>query len=283
MSGRVGAAIVNYNAGDDLTNCVASLRDQGVEDICVSDNGSTDDSLDILKQKFPDVPVNHLPNPGYGGGMNDAAKYLSNEVLFIINPDAAVRPGAIKALLARLDSDPKIAIVGPRTENEDGSLYPSARRFPSFFIGVGHAVLGMFAPNNRWSRSYKMLDWGHSSMSEVDWVSGAAMFTRRSAFDEVGGFDDNFWMYLEDTDLCFRLRKAGYKVVFDPEAVIVHVGGTATTKSARPFRFIKAHHDSVLRYYRKNARGLEAALYPVIWLGINARLGVAWAKSKAGK
>lgn len=279
-NGRVGAVIVNYNAGDDLTNCVTSLREQGVQDITVSDNGSKDNSLETLAAKFPDVPVNHLPNPGYGGGMNHAAKTQDNEFIYVMNPDAAVRPGAVKMLLERMDSDSKIGIIGPRIENEDGSLYPSARRFPSFKDGIPHAILGMFKPNNPWTRRYKMQDWGHNSYREVDWVSGASMFCRREAFDGINGFDDDYWLYMEDVDLCWRMHRAGWKVVYDPEAVVVHVGGTATAKSATPFRFVKAHHRSLIRYHSKTAQGVERLLFPLVLGGMAVRLPIAWVRTK---
>ncbi len=279
-NGRVGAVIVNYNAGADLTTCVAGLREQGVNDIAVSDNGSQDNSLAMLAEKFPDVPVHHLPNPGYGSGMNYAARTQDNEMIFVMNPDAEVRSGAIKMLLERMDSDPKIAVIGPRIENEDGSLYPSARRFPSFKDGIGHAMFGMFRPDNPWSSRYKMLDWGHNSYRDVDWVSGAAMFCRREAFDGVNGFDDDYWLYMEDVDLCWRMRRSGWKIVYDPEAVIVHVGGTSTSKSATPFKFVKAHHRSLIRYHAKTAQGVERFLFPFVLGGMVLRLPVAWARTK---
>lgn len=280
VTGRVGAAIVNYNAGDDLIACVKSLKEQGVEDVSVSDNGSSDDSLDKLAAAYPDVIINHLPNPGYGGGMNGAASHLSNEILLIINPDAALLPGAIDVMLKRMDSDPKIGIIGPRTQNPDGSLYPSVRKFPSLVDGIGHAILGPIWKGNPFTSRYRMINSDHDVFSEVDWVSGACMFTRRSVFDQINGFDDDYWMYMEDVDLCYRTHQAGYKVVYDPEAKIVHAQGTATTKTARRFIFTKAHHNSVLMYQRKHATGLDKKLYPIIFAGMKTRLGIAWIKNE---
>jgi N-acetylglucosaminyl-diphospho-decaprenol L-rhamnosyltransferase len=283
MTGRVGATIVNYNAGDDLLACVQSLRDQGVQDISVSDNGSSDDSLERLAARFPDVIVNHLPNPGYGGGMNGAAAHVSNEFVFIINPDAAVLPGAVDAFLQRMDSDPEIGIIGPRTQDPDGSLYPSVRRFPNLVDGIGHAVLGPVWKNNPFTKRYRMINSDHDQFSEVDWVSGAAMFTRRAAFDQINGFDDDYWMYMEDVDLCYRMHEAGWKVVYDPQAKIVHAQGTSTTKTARRFIFTKAHHESVLKYQRKHATGIDRKLYPVIFAGMKVRLAIAWVKNELQK
>ena len=278
--GRVGAVIVNFNAGEDLVNCVASLREQGVQDITVSDNGSTDNSLEVLAAYFPDVVVEHLPNPGYSAGMNHAANTQDNEFIYVMNPDAAVRPGAVKMLLERMDSDSQLGLLGPRIENEDGSLYPSARCFPSFRDGVGHAIVGMFKPDNPWSRRYKMLDWGYDTYREVDWVSGASMFCRRTAFEAVNGFDEDYWMYMEDVDLCWRLNRAGWKVGYEPDATVVHIGGTSTSKSKTPFRFVKIHHFSLIRYHAKTARGVDRLLLPVVAAGTCARLGVAWIKSR---
>jgi N-acetylglucosaminyl-diphospho-decaprenol L-rhamnosyltransferase len=280
MTARVGAAIVNYNAGDDLVACVKSLKEQGVHDISVSDNGSSDDSLERLSAAYPDVIINHLPNPGYGGGMNRAASHLSNEMLLIINPDAALLADAVATMLQRMDDDPKIGIIGPRTQNTDGSLYPSVRKFPNLVDGIGHATIGLITSNNPFTKRYRMMNSDHDVCSEVDWVSGACMFTRRRAFDQINGFDDDYWMYMEDVDLCFRMHKAGWKVVYDPEAKIVHAQGTSTTKTARRFIFTKAHHESVLLYQRKHASGIDRTLYPIIFAGMKARLGVAWIKNK---
>lgn len=273
---RVGAVIVNFNAGDDLTRSVASLKADGVVDVVVADNGSTDDSLATLARAFPDVPVDHLSNPGYGAGMNHGARRLDNEVLFVVNPDAAITPGCVAQLLSRFDADPTLALLGPRIVDEDGHLYPSARVFPSLALGLGHAMLGMFWRTNPFSAKYKMLDWGQSTYRDIDWVSGALMFVRRKAFDDVGGFDDGFWLYMEDVDLCKRLWEAGWKVAYDPDAHALHAGGTGTVKTARPFKFVAAHQKSFLRYFRKHASGIDRLLYPLAVVGFGLRLPIAW-------
>lgn len=272
---RVGAVTVNYNAGDDLLACVQSLLDEGVVDIQVIDNGSTDGSYQDCEQRYPNVPVTHLPNPGYGGGMNHGAAAMSNEFVFILNPDARLSPGAIDALVARMDADPRLALLGPRILESDGSEYPSGRRFPSLVDGIGHAALGLFWTRNPFTRRYKMLDWDRRSYREVDWVSGSAMFVRRSAFDQLGGFDPDYWMYLEDVDLCYRLNKAGWKTAYEPAACVVHEQGTSTSKTPQALRFVKVHQDSVLRYQRKHATGIDRFLYPLMVLGLRLRYGLA--------
>ena len=119
-----------------------------------------------------------------------------------------------------------------------------------------------------------------SDLREIDWVSGALMFVRRKAFDQVGGFDDGFWIYMEDVDLCKRLWEAGWKTAYDPDAHALHAGGTGTVKSARPFKFVLAHQRSFLRYFRKHATGVDRVLYPFAVAGFGLRLPIAWLSAK---
>lgn len=280
MNSRVGAVIVNFNAGAHLTDCVTALRAEGVEDIVVVDNGSSDDSLERATSAIGGIKVEHLPNPGYGAAANHGAKLIDNEVLFVINPDARVFPGAIKTMLERFDQDPDIAMVGPALSNDDGSIYPSARMFPSFVDGVGHAIVGLFTQENRWSRRYKMADWGHSSFREVDWISGAALFIRRKAFDSVSGFDDGYWMFMEDVDLSWRLSRLGWKIVYEPGAQVAHTGGVSTSSTNRPMVFVRAHHKSLVRYHRRTATGTKVLTLPLIVVGIRLRFVLAWVKAR---
>lgn len=272
----VGAVIVNYNTGPDLLDCVASLRSEGLEQIVVVDNGSRDGSDEALIQADPKVILLRLDNPGMGTAMNYGAKKLDTDIVFCLNPDTRTHPGAIGTLLEVINSDPKIAMVGPRLLNEDGTLYPSARDFPDFKDSVGHAVLGMIAPNNPWTRRYKRLDHDYETRAEVDWVSGAAMFTRRAAWEQMGGFDPAYFLYMEDVDLCWRLRKAGWSIVYEPRAELTHIGGTTTTQM--PYKMLKVHHQSAIRYNFKTVSGLQRVLLPVVAAGLLLRLPVALAQ-----
>jgi N-acetylglucosaminyl-diphospho-decaprenol L-rhamnosyltransferase len=277
----VGVAIVNYNAGQHLLNCIQSVKDEGIVDIVVADNGSRDNSLEMLEQQHPDVKVVHLPNPGYGGGMNGAAKELSNEYLFILNPDAMLRPGSVKTLVETLIREPHAGIVGPRIVDSDDHLYPSARRFPSYFDSIGHATVGLVTKNNPWSRRYQAYDLKYDEERKADWVSGAAMLTRRNAYDAVNGFDDSYWMYMEDVDLCFRMHKAGWDVWFQPNATVFHVGGVSTSQV--PFKLLAAHHRSLARFATRNATAPQRPFLPLIYAGLAARLGLLWLKTLKDK
>lgn len=282
----VGAVIVNYNAGAHLVDCVRSLIDDGVgaERIVVVDNGSSDDSLASLAgivtmretegDPEPSVTLVRLPhNPGYGAGMNAGVSRLVTDVVLCLNCDTVLQPGAVDALIGALASSADLGVVGPRLEDSDGTLYPSARRFPSWREGIGHALLGLVWSANPWSRRYKNLGVDHERARRVDWVSGAAMALRRTAFDAVGGFDEGYFMYMEDVDLCWRLRASGWLAAYQPEAVVTHVRGVSTDPT--PYRFIVAHHRSLVRYHRRTASGLGRLLLPIVVAGLAVRAPLA--------
>ena len=282
----VAAAVVNYNAAPHLAACVASLIGDGVDTVVVVDNGSTDDSLARLSAAalVPSPTVIQAgTNLGYGAGANRAVRELtqaagagaqeggaaSGAPILVCNSDLVVHPGTVKALVAALDADPTLGIVGPRVSNQDGTLYPSARTFPRLGDAIGHAVLGVVAPNNRYSRRYKLLDWDHETGRTVDWVSGACFLIRRATWDELGGFDESFFMYMEDVDLCWRAGHRGWRVAYEPAAEVTHVQGASTDQ--RPYRMIRAHHRSMLRFAARTTTGPSRALLPVMAVGLGLR------------
>ena len=212
LSDRVAAVVVNYNAGDYLVDCVRSLRSADVAHIVVADNASSDGSLAALRVADPEVTVVETGgNFGYGGGVNrgTAAVPTTSDVLLVCNPDLVIEPSAVKAMVDALDADPALGMVGPRIDNPDGTLYPSARTVPGPFDAVGHAFLGILMPNNRFTRRYRMLDVDQSVPRRVHWISGACFAIRRELFASIGGFDEKFYMYLEEVDLCSRARRGG--------------------------------------------------------------------------
>lgn len=273
---RVAAVIVNYNAGDYLLDCVRSLRGAGVTQIIVADNSSTDASIATLRAADPDTTI--VPtggNFGYGGGVNRGAAVAppGADVLLVCNADLVVEPAAVKTLLAALDADPELGIVGPRIDNTDGTLYPSARVIPGPVDAMGHAFLGLVMPNNRFTRRYRLLDWDHASARAVDWISGACFAIRRSVFDRLGGFDEDYFMYLEEIDLCHRTREIGAGVVYEPAARVVHVGGVSTKQL--PYRMLAEHHRSVLRWWWSSHRWPMRTLAPLVAFGLGVRLSLA--------
>ena len=270
----VSAVVVNYNGGQALGDCVASLRAEQVADVIVVDNGSRDDSLHALRAGDRGAvwqPVGE--NLGYGRAANVGARSAHGRYLVVCNPDLVVKPGTVARLAAVMDRDLGVGIAGPRVVNADGTLYPSARAFPSLVDALGHGLLGLFRPANRFSRRYKLLDWDHAQTRTVDWVSGAFFLIRRDAWNAVDGFDPAYFMYMEDVDLCWRVTNAGWRVVYEPSGEIVHLQGMSTDR--QPYRMILAHHRSMWRFAARSTRGWRRALLPVIGIGLLGRAGVA--------
>lgn len=278
----ISAVIVSYNSAAYLPDCLRSLRSEGVDDVVVVDNASTDGSVGVVRATDPGATVVEAgANLGFGTAANRGVAAAGGEYVLILNPDTVVEPGTVKALSEALDRDPGLAAVGPRMENLDGSLYPSVRRFPDLTVAVGHAFLGLVWPGNPATRRYRMLDWDHDRpASDVDWVGGACMLVRRRAFDVVAGFDEEYFMYVEDVDLCWRLGQAGWRIGYEPGARVVHALGGSSR--AAPYRMIAEHHRSLYRFVSKSSAGARRGLLPAVAAGLAVRTVAAWAHHALG-
>jgi N-acetylglucosaminyl-diphospho-decaprenol L-rhamnosyltransferase len=277
VTAPASAVVVNYNAREHLLRCLESLRAEGFADVVVADNASIDGSEAAVRAADPDVRyVQTGSNLGYGGGCNRGAAHTdpSTPYLLCLNPDALLQPGALKGLVAVLEARPEVGIVGPRIVDADGVLYPSVRTFPNLVDAVGHAFLGLVWSGNPFTRRYRMLDWDHDRAGDVDWVSGSCFLVRRAAWDAIGGFDEGYFMYAEDSDLCWRAHRAGWAVAFEPSAEAVHVQGVSTDR--HPYRMIAAHHRAILRFASRTTTGPQRALLPLMAIGLVLRTPLAW-------
>ena len=277
---RWAAVVVNYEAGDALTECVRSLRADdsagGPPQIVVVDNGSTDGSVARLQRAFADVEVvDPHANLGYAAAANRGTARTNAPIVAVCNPDVVVAPGAGAAMLAAF-ADPAVGAAGPCIRNPDGSVYPSARRDPGLVDATGHAVLGLVWSDNPFTRRYRELDADPTSARDVDWASGAALWLRRDAIDAIGGWDEGYFMYLEDADVGWRLRSAGWRVRYEPAAEVTHVRGLSTQRHRR--RMIVEHHRSTYRFATKRWRGSRRLLLlpAAALLAVRAALAVAW-------
>jgi N-acetylglucosaminyl-diphospho-decaprenol L-rhamnosyltransferase len=256
------AVVVNYEAGPLLLTCVQSLlgdTSAGAPEIVVVDNGSRDGSVDAVRRALPTVRVVEPgANLGYAAAANRGTAATTAPVVAVCNPDLVVRAGTAAALLARFTAEPDLAAVGPVLRNPDGTQYPSARAHASSSDALGHALLGRVWPRNRFTRRYRQLDTDWRRPRNVDWVSGAIVFLRRAAVDSVGGWDERYFMYVEDVDLCWRLRRLGWRVAYEPGGEAVHVQGAST--GGRPYRMIVEHHRSVYRFANRRWRGVHRLL-----------------------
>ena len=243
------------------------------------DNGSTDGSADMVRREFPQIKlIANKANRGFAAGHNQAIGASSGRHVLLLNADTIVQEGALETLTKIMDALPRAAVAGPRLLNADGSIQYSCRRFPRFATGLFRkAPLGRLLPDNRFNREYLMLSWDHSTMRQVDWVSGAAFLLRRSALDEIGLLDEDYFMYCEDVDWCYRARRAGWEVWYIPQAVVAHIHGRSTDQ--RPFAMSYQFHRSMARFYRKHyAQAWPAVLRFLPQIGIWLRLGVVLAE-----
>jgi N-acetylglucosaminyl-diphospho-decaprenol L-rhamnosyltransferase len=276
----VAAVVVNYNAASHLGACLETLRREGLRRVVVVDNASTDGSQAVVAAAGARW-LRSGSNLGYGRAANLAAadpELRSSRYLLICNPDLELNEGSVATLVASLEQDGTLAAVGPRIRNPDGSLYPSARTFPDLVDAMGHGLFGLVAPENRFTRRYRLLDWDHAERAQVDWVSGACFLVRREAWDAVGGFDASYFMYMEDVDLCWRLREAGWGIAYEPAAEVLHIQGVSADR--HPYRMLAAHHRSMWLFARRTARGPRRAALPLVAVGLAARLVVAAARRR---
>ncbi|ULP49974.1 glycosyltransferase family 2 protein [Mycolicibacter virginiensis] len=260
---------VTYSPGWHLDRFLASLSlatDRPVR-VVMADNGSTDGAPEEAAERYPNVQLLHTgSNLGYGGAVNAGVALLDSEggerseFLIVANPDVQWGPGSIEALLDAAARWPQAATLGPLIREPDGSVYPSARHLPSLIRGGMHAVVGPVWPNNPWTRAYRQERLEPSERS-VGWLSGACLLVRRAAFDAIGGFDERYFLYMEDVDLGDRLAKAGWLNVYVPSAEVLHQKGHATGKD--PARNLAAHHRSTYTYLADRHTGWWRA--PLRW------------------
>ena len=251
----VSAVLVNYNAGPELGKALQSIASElsACEwEAIVVDNASSDGSVSIVSSFGPRVRLlANAVNVGFSRGVNQGVAASAGRVLLIMNPDCRLVAGAFAYMRRELERSPGVAIVGPRILDPDGSVQGSARGDPDMFTGFfGRTTrLRRFLPDLSVSRRNVVTDAAvrHADAVTVDWVSGACMVVRREAFDEVRGFDERYFLYWEDADLCRRLRARGYKIRYVPTATAVHRVGQSSRKARKAA--IRAFHESAYLYY----------------------------------
>ncbi|MFI5036481.1 MAG: glycosyltransferase family 2 protein [Acidimicrobiales bacterium] len=263
---RVCAVVVDYHAEDALGACVDSLHANGVATVVVVENGEAGSSPPALEGRDVTLVEPGL-NLGYGGGVNrGVAMAPPSTYLVVSNPDVVAHDGAVAALAAFLDAHPDVAVAGPRIERPDGSVYPSQRVFPNVWLAGAHALLAPLWPGNPATAAYRSA----RPDGSVDWVSGAFFLIRRDVFEQVGGFDERYFMFAEEMALCWAVREHGYGVAAVGDAVVTHVEGLSRQRAPRDM--VVAHHRSALRFEWQTARGVRRLLAPLATLVLGLRL-----------
>jgi GT2 family glycosyltransferase len=238
----ISAVIVNHNGEAYLERCLRSLDGAGAE-ILLVDNNSHDGSLALARDRFPEVVVlAQQKNLGFAAANNLAASQATGDALLLLNTDAWLEPGALEMLTAHLYDRPEAGLVAPRLR------YPDGRR--QFVWSPARGVFGEALQKFR--NRFEAGAWAHGSIARQfvrlagrPWFTAACVLIRADAWRSVGGFDERFFMYFEDVDLCVRLEKAGWRLAEEPRAVACHVGGVATGKRVDDF-----YRPSQLRYYQ---------------------------------
>jgi len=228
----VSVVVVTYNALPWVERALESVR--GHETIVV-DHGSSDGTVELVRERFPEARLIQQENKGLGGGSNAGMRVASGDYFLLLNSDAWALGDGVERLVAFAEEHPEAAVVGPRLLNPDGSLQRSVRGDPTLWrLATEYFFLRKLAPRSRALNAFYGAGFAHDEVREAEFVMGSVMLVRREAADTVGLFDEDFFMFSEETDWLYRFRQAGWKVLFTPSAEFVHVGGATTRQNWGP-------------------------------------------------
>ena len=251
MRDDVSVVVVTWNAAGHVERCLDSVR--GYETVVV-DNGSNDGTVLLVRERFPGVTVVEQENRGMGGGNNAGIRATSKPYVLLLNSDTRVVADGIDRIAAFADTHPRAAVVGPRLSNEDGSLQRSVRGDPTTWrLATEYLFLRKLGPRTQALNAFYGGGFSHGEPRQVESLMGAALLVRRSAVEEVGLFDEDFFMFSEETDWLYRFRRAGWQVWFTPDAEVVHLGG-----ASHGGRLYIENLRGILRFQLKNRSPREA-------------------------
>ncbi|MCS5734884.1 glycosyltransferase family 2 protein [Herbiconiux daphne] len=262
---EVAVVTVNFDSAVVLEPFLASVgpaAQQVRAAVYVADNKPGSTQRPEIERIVAAHGATYLPmtgNLGYGHAINAVVATLppATEFVLVSNPDVVLAAGAIDVLVATLREFDDVGAVGPKILEPDGSAYPSARAVPSIRNGIGHALFANVWPGNPWTRSYRNEIGDHPVRRDAGWLSGSCFLIRRTAFEQLGGFDTGYFMYFEDVDLGYRLGSHGWRNLYEPAAEALHTGAHSTTGESE--RMLVAHHDSAKRFLAKKYSG------PLLW------------------
>lgn len=286
--------IVSWNVRDLLRDCLSSIREAGKvrvsgstpeqpsTEVIVVDSASTDGSQAMVRDEFPWVRlIDAESNVGFSRGNNIGLEAAQGSAILLLNPDTRIIGSALSTMLGFLRKHPQVGVVGPRLLNADGTTQSSRRRFPSFWTGVFESTwLEGIAPRGIRKRYY-MEDLGEHEVHSVDWVTGAAFMVKRDVIQQVGVFDEGYFMYSEELDWQKRIRDAGWQIMYLPQAEVIHYGGKSSEQVV-PLRHIR-FQSSKVRYFRKHHGPLVGnAMKAVILANYGWQLSIEALKGLAG-
>jgi len=256
--------VIGHDVRDEVLTCLESVEQHSdglAVEVIVVDNGSKDATAEAVRARFPHAEIVALPTNEGAPARNHGLRRARGRYRAFLDSDASLTPGALRTLVEALDADPAVGLVGPRLHYPDGSLQLSARRFPPALLPVlMRPPLARFFDDGPTIRRHLMADEAHDHRRRVEYVLGACMLFTREAQEAVGELDERIWYGHEDADWCFRIRSAGFSVVYVPDAVVVHAYRRSTASnplSLRALRFLLAHVH-FQRKWRRDRRALIA-------------------------
>jgi GT2 family glycosyltransferase len=264
----VSVVSVTYNALPWIEQSLASVR--GVETVVV-DNGSSDGTVALVRERFPEVAVVEQENRGLAAGWNAGVERTRGRYVLLLNSDAWLDAGALEALVAFADAHPDAAVVGPRLRNPNGTLQRSVRGFPTLWrLATEYFFLRRLAPRSRALNAFYAAGFAHDEVREAEFLMGAVWLVRRAAIDEVGPADESFFLFSEEVDWAYRLRQAGWRSFFYPDAGATHVYGAS--HGGRLFVEIQRGHLRFLAKHRGAAYAERARTLLRLSLRLRGRL-----------
>lgn len=273
----LAVCIVNWNTRFHLRSCLDSLREHASDlqpTIIVVDNGSTDGSADLVREEYPEaLLVANAQNLGYAAANNQALAVAEADFKLLLNPDVEVHAGAVQYLMRFLQSHPQAAAVAPRLRYPDGRVQLTCRSFPTpDTIFYDALLLSKLFPRSRVFGKYRMSWWAHDDERPVEQPMASALLLRDAASQQIGGLDEDFPVFFNDVDLCYRLKQAGWEIWFTPQAEMTHFHGASTSQVWR--EMLPQSHRGFVRFYQKHYRGQCS---PLLYWGARLLLGAGFA------
>lgn len=267
----ISIIIVTWNSSALIGDCLDSIYSHKGKlrfEVLVVDNDSKDATRDIIREFYPQVlQIENKKNSGYARANNQGMECSSGKYVLLLNPDVKLMDNALVDLFLFMEHHPEAAAAGPQLLNSDGSIQPSCREFPRFST-LFYEILGLsyLFPKSKIFGSWKMGYFDHNSSAEVDQPMGSALMLRRKALNEVGFMDENFFMFFNDVDLCYRLKKNGWKIYFNPEAKAYHYLGGSTQKAKS--KMIYLSHRGYYKFLKKHRKNFSDRIFLIPFAGL---------------
>ncbi len=264
MDPDLSVIIVAYRCRDDLARCLESVRTGAASlsaEVIVVENASGDGTAEMVRERFPEVHlIANRENRGFAAACNQGLAVASGRHVLFLNPDTRPAEGSLPTLVETLDRHPDVGACGPQLRGTDGAIQPSVRTDPTLAALLHQftplRLLRLLAPAYR---RYKRRDMDFRSPADVDTVMGAALCVPRRVLDEVGPMDERYFVYHEEADLCLRIRRAGYRVRFEPAARVVHVGGVSAGHAAANVLYLRSLYRFLYKHHGRLKGGLMVA------------------------